>query len=203
MERKGGTASHLARGARASGERGSLAKHKGDTASRLVKGEGAPGERGSLAEREGDIASRLVKGEEVPRERGSLAKRKGGVAPTVLARSAPAQERGSRSEQKGATVAPRLTESESTLLRFLSDPEWYSWSVAYTRRKCGARSRQQLLNVAASLGPKINDQVNVFTFGGVEYIGLETRRLDYERDKLNGTNKVERMIQLGLYGTTR
>jgi len=43
------------------------------------------------------------------------------------------------------------------------------------------------------------DQINIFTFKGVTYIGLESRRLDYERDKLSGTNMVEDYIKKGFY----
>ena len=42
-------------------------------------------------------------------------------------------------------------------------------------------------------------QVNIFTFNGVEYIGLESRKQDYDRDKAAGTNFVEKKIKEGLY----
>lgn len=44
-----------------------------------------------------------------------------------------------------------------------------------------------------------NDHINIFAFKGVTYIGLESRRIDYETDKVQGTNKIEEMIQNGLY----
>ena len=45
----------------------------------------------------------------------------------------------------------------------------------------------------------LDDRVNVFTFLGVEYVGLESRRQDYENDKEAGTNYVEKLIQAGYY----
>jgi len=53
------------------------------------------------------------------------------------------------------------------------------------------------------LKKKTGDQVNVFTFLGVEYIGLETRREDYEKDKKAGTNYVEKLIQAGCYSKSK
>ena len=47
---------------------------------------------------------------------------------------------------------------------------------------------------------KGGDVVNVFTFRGVEYLGFESRRLDYERDEKAGTNHVARYILEGRYG---
>lgn len=43
-------------------------------------------------------------------------------------------------------------------------------------------------------------QINIFEFNGIEYMGLEERRLDYERDRANGTNWVEKAIREGRYG---
>ena len=42
-------------------------------------------------------------------------------------------------------------------------------------------------------------QVNIFKFKGVEYIGLESRKQDYDRDKAAGTNFVEDKIKRGDY----
>jgi hypothetical protein len=43
------------------------------------------------------------------------------------------------------------------------------------------------------------DYVNIFTYNGVTYIGLETERLRYDDDKIKGTNYVENLIKLGMY----
>ena len=43
------------------------------------------------------------------------------------------------------------------------------------------------------------DHVNLFTFNGVEYVGLESHRLAYERDRLARTNHVEGLIGLGYH----
>ena len=42
-------------------------------------------------------------------------------------------------------------------------------------------------------------QVNIFKFKGVEYIGLQSRKEDYDRDKKSGTNFVEHKIKRGGY----
>ena len=42
-------------------------------------------------------------------------------------------------------------------------------------------------------------QVNIFKFKGVEYIGLQSRKEDYDRDKKAGTNFVEDKIKRGDY----
>lgn len=44
-----------------------------------------------------------------------------------------------------------------------------------------------------------DDSINVFTWGGKTYIGLESRRIDYERDKANNCNWVEDAIKSGYY----
>jgi len=46
---------------------------------------------------------------------------------------------------------------------------------------------------------KTGKQINVFQYNGVEYIGLEVRRLDYEIDKQEGRNWVEMLIAHGMY----
>ena len=55
------------------------------------------------------------------------------------------------------------------------------------------------MKIAASLGAKTGDKVNFFEFQNREYVGLESRRLHYEEDKLNGTNHVEKLIAAGVY----
>lgn len=47
------------------------------------------------------------------------------------------------------------------------------------------------------------DWINVFTFKGVEYVGLQTRKIDYENDKQNKRNFVEEKIRIGHYDKTK
>lgn len=42
-------------------------------------------------------------------------------------------------------------------------------------------------------------QINVFVFNDVEYVGLESRRLDYEADKAAGKNKIEKALSDGVF----
>ena len=93
-----------------------------------------------------------------------------------------------------------LLTTTSDLFRILDNRAWYSYGTALLKRKLGVDERT-LAALICKLDSDLNggDKVNVFTFNGVEYAGLESRRLDYERDKLAGTNHVERLIMLGVY----
>ena len=44
------------------------------------------------------------------------------------------------------------------------------------------------------------DTINIFIYNGITYIGLESRRIDYERDAALGINWVEDAICNGEYG---
>ena len=46
---------------------------------------------------------------------------------------------------------------------------------------------------------RFHDEINIFNYNDIEYMGLESRRLDYEHDKINGTNWVEEEIKRGTY----
>ena len=50
-----------------------------------------------------------------------------------------------------------------------------------------------------SFNKRFHDEINIFNYNGIEYMGLESRRLDYEHDKINGTNWVEEEIKRGTY----
>jgi hypothetical protein len=85
------------------------------------------------------------------------------------------------------------------LQTLLQKPSFYSYEASATALALSV-DRPELLRLATSLGEKKGgDSVNVFTFKDTEYIGLESRRLDYERDKANGTNHVEEKIKSGWY----
>ena len=88
---------------------------------------------------------------------------------------------------------------EQQLYSILINKEWYSYGLKFVQRSCGIGSVKELHDIACSLSNQINDKINFFSYNGHEYIGLETRRLDYEYDKRNGTNKVEKLISKGHY----
>ena len=92
-----------------------------------------------------------------------------------------------------------LTPSEQCVYTILTDKQWYSYSSAATMRLCRITHYEDLRSVCASLSTKVKDPINFFTYNEVEYIGFETRRLDYKRDKLAGTNPIEKLIAQGVY----
>jgi hypothetical protein len=87
---------------------------------------------------------------------------------------------------------------QGALEALLADRTFYSYETVGVAQTL-AITRPQLLDVAAASGDRSGDAVNVFTFGGVEYLGLESRRVDYEEDKAAGTNHVEDKIKSGWY----
>ena len=82
----------------------------------------------------------------------------------------------------------------------LNSDDYYSISSEYAMDQLGV-SKDELVEMVAKLGYNKKVQINRFVYSGngVEYIGLESRRLDYERDKLNGTNRIEKLIEAGFY----
>jgi len=86
---------------------------------------------------------------------------------------------------------------DGKVLNLLQNPEWYSLGTkAFLETlKIDIPVLKACLTRLREKGHKIN----VFTYGGRQYIGLEYRRLDYERDKRNGVNHVERWIKEGVY----
>lgn len=98
--------------------------------------------------------------------------------------------------------APHAPATRSDLFDALDDREWYSFSVAFLLRKLRVDAeglRQLVQELDHALRGQRTDHVNVFEFNGVHYVGLESRRLAYEADKLAGTNHVERLVQSGFY----
>jgi hypothetical protein len=96
-------------------------------------------------------------------------------------------------------TSENLTSKERCMYTLLKDRDWYSYGVGTMLRYCSIKSEQELHDVAMSLSKKINDKINFFVYNNVEYMGLETRRIDYEHDKKIGTNKVEKLIAKGKY----
>jgi hypothetical protein len=84
----------------------------------------------------------------------------------------------------------------------LDDRAWYSFGVTFLLRKLRVDAeglRQLVQELDDALRGERADHVNVFEFNGVHYVGLESRRLAYDADKLAGTNHVERLVQSGFY----
>ena len=83
--------------------------------------------------------------------------------------------------------------------KILIDPRWYSYSLTGIRKQLSNPSKEYAYFIINTLRNKVKDKINIFLFNKVVYVGLESRRLDYERDKSNGTNKIEKLIDLGYY----
>lgn len=80
------------------------------------------------------------------------------------------------------------------LFELLDTRPWYSFSVEYIARMMGT-DRLGLFRIVS----QCTIPINIFYYNGVEYIGLESRRLDYERDKNSNVNMVEDLIEAGFY----
>lgn len=78
----------------------------------------------------------------------------------------------------------------------LKDPGYYSLEINYTATLLNVTVGYLRSLVDNSLFHLVTgDSINIFQYNDVTYIGLESRRLDYERDKLTGTNWVEDAIK--------
>jgi hypothetical protein len=88
------------------------------------------------------------------------------------------------------------------IYELLSNKSYYSLSVRYLAHKLSI-SESYLRSLDHTISTKFSnlfdDPINIFTYNNIVYIGLESRRLAYERDKLNGTNWVEQAILEGKY----
>jgi hypothetical protein len=97
-----------------------------------------------------------------------------------------------------ATVQCKVQRDDVTQLHAtLLTPPWYSYSTMWLLQALDVTA-VELAGLVHGLRTR-GHQVNVFDYNGVEYIGLETRRLDYERDRKNGVNHVETLIAQGHY----
>lgn len=91
------------------------------------------------------------------------------------------------------------------LYKLLADKLYYSLRIDYVSkvlkistsylREFGTKTT----DLAKNFNQKHNDSINIFFYNNVEYIGLETRRMDYETDKIKGVNWVEHAIKHGVY----
>lgn len=96
------------------------------------------------------------------------------------------------------------------LYLLLSRREYYSLEINYVAKKTGL-SREQLTNLVNEprererFHQQTNDGLNIFQYPegpkAITYIGLESRRVDYDNDAASGTNWVVDAIKEGRYST--
>ena len=91
---------------------------------------------------------------------------------------------------------------ENKLWSILNSDQYYSISSKYLMKEFNI-DRDKLTQLVKSLEKNKKVQVNTFEYNSIEYIGLESRRIDYEKDKVNGTNRIEKLIEKGYYGKTQ
>lgn len=89
----------------------------------------------------------------------------------------------------------------------LRDNRFYSYEIKHTSKETNIPIDRLVKYVHGSNTPEslyfekqTKDHVNIFTYNDVTYIGLETERVRYDRDKQNKTNYVENLIHKGYYG---
>jgi hypothetical protein len=80
------------------------------------------------------------------------------------------------------------------LIQLLERRPWYSFGTQMICKELRINRKQLMQLISHS-----SEQINVFKFNGVEYIGLESRRIDYELDKFAGINLVEKLIEQNHY----
>ena len=104
------------------------------------------------------------------------------------------------SDQRPPTFRVALTSAERCVYELLADPQWYSYRVDHVLTKCGIAGRVDLVTITGSLGGKIGNPIGFFLYNNVEYLGLATRKVDYDRDEAAGTKRVVALIKQGAYG---
>jgi len=85
----------------------------------------------------------------------------------------------------------------ATLLQLLQDRRWYSLAPSYLKEHLHLTTAQ--LNQEIQRLRHRGIQVNIFDFNGRTYVGLESRRLDYDRDEQAGTNHIAKLVDRGFY----
>jgi hypothetical protein len=101
---------------------------------------------------------------------------------------------------------PMMNETKRLNTFLLRDKNFYSYSVNYVSEntnipvdKLMKFSHDAKSFESTSFEHLTHDWINIFSYNNVEYIGLESERIRYEEDKLNGTNVVEDLIKMGFY----
>lgn len=94
------------------------------------------------------------------------------------------------------------------LFYLLSNKKYYSLSITYVSSKLNLsieylknldfctrnRLNDHIFNSSLYFFLLFNDFINIFDYNNITYIGLESRRIDYENDKINNCNWVEDKI---------
>jgi hypothetical protein len=89
------------------------------------------------------------------------------------------------------------------LYGILNSRKYYSLEINYLSKRVGIpvktlRSIYTNQN-AINFFDLIKDDINIFFYNDIEYVGLESRKIDYDRDKDLGVNWVENAINEGKY----
>lgn len=75
----------------------------------------------------------------------------------------------------------------------------YSYSLKSLQKEMKI-TEFELLTIARTLSQESEDKVNIFYFGKHWFMGLESRKIAYQRDKEKKINPVEPLITKGIYG---
>jgi len=96
------------------------------------------------------------------------------------------------------------TDTLLKLYGILNNRKYYSLEINYLARRVGVSIKTlRSINTdqnAIDFFRLIKDSINIFSYNNIEYIGLESRRIDYDRDKELGVNWVENAVNEGKYG---
>ena len=87
---------------------------------------------------------------------------------------------------------------QTKLYHLLRNKDYYSLNLSYVSSILNMPVNSIKLLVD-TFEERFGDELNIFMFNNVEYIGLQSRKIDYDRDTLNGTNWVEKAIKDGHY----
>lgn len=99
----------------------------------------------------------------------------------------------------------------NALHRLLRKPDgrqedtYYSLEIGYVCKLTGLDRKliEEYANTDTFRGTSFqqtyNDTLNIFSYSGVTYVGLESRRIDYENDERAGINPISKMIEDGKY----
>jgi hypothetical protein len=86
------------------------------------------------------------------------------------------------------------------LYNLLNNKSYYSLSVIYVSKLLNVDIKILTSSELSQLFlTAFQDKINTFIYNQVIYIGLESRRITYEEDKILGINWVENAITQGLY----
>lgn len=97
-------------------------------------------------------------------------------------------------------------EQYNDLYALLNKRNYYSLEIKYVSRildvsvyKLKRLDYKKNNNYSIEFKELFGTHINIFTYNNITYIGLESRRIDYERDKELGCNWVEDAIKNGEY----